>query len=764
MNESLQVKTARPWLRWFLVTALAIGVSMAGAITLAVRDRLALADWALTEGAIYFGFPEATFKFAALEKNHLQINRINMGDELSVKSVRVSYTPETLLNGRIDRVEISGLKLDATRLDSGVLGKIQKLIANNSGKPQSGTPTPLPTVSLQDANVYGQQAGVDFNVQLGAEMNPDQSGTFKAGGRMQFTQSGHQLKADEIKVGGEFNTATKSVKLKFNNIVLSDTTKDIWFSPLTVTGDVQFDGRDAQYDVVVKDTKQRTLSTIKGSFSPAPMRANAKVQIPGLTFSRNGLQPHHISPLARLPYPFDGTVSGLVNIGWQDGKLQTRSDIYLKTAGVIIDKTSVKDVSAKITAHWPDTDNKATLSLNLANARVNHDGLPLEINPVMAKIQVDPLSRTIAYTIMSADIQHMTDPPWITPLNVQAEGLLIPGTVTFTAKVSDRQKTVQLLNLKGKHTLANGEGSADVSVGPFAFTPGILQPSKLAPQLELLQEVSGGVSAQSKLFWSKAGLKGVVETKLDQLSFQTDTISVDGLQARILMSEIWPPRTMGPQLIRAENITTAATLSNPQISFSIRPGDAASSPRLILHHIKSGIVGGQMFIRGMTIDPDAATHSFDLYLQDLELEQVFSLIELEGVTGSGKLSGTIPLSIRDDDVVITDARLTSVSPGILRFQSEQAKQALGGGGEQVELLLRVLTDFRYNELSLGIGRQSGGAASIALHLKGHNPAVMDGNPFNLNINLEGNVDRLLGVVLEGYRLSDRAIRATLKPR
>jgi len=764
MNEGPQPKTARRWLRWFLILVLILIVGIGGAISLAIRDRLALADWALTEGAVYFGFPEATFKFSALEHNHLQIDQINMGDDLSVASVRLSYSSTTLMNGQIDRVAISGLKLDATHLGSGVLGKIQKMIADNSGAPSTGSPTPLPAVSLRDAFVHGRQAGIDFSFTINADMNPDQSGTFNATGNVQSEQLEHHLKADEVRVGGEFNAAAKTVKLKLDDIAVSDNAKNIWFSPLIISGKADFDGAKGSYIFSVKDSKQQALSQISGSFDPASESTSANVLIPELVFSKNSLQPQHLSPLARLPFLFDGVVSGSANIDWADGKLQTKADLRLTKLGFNVDKTSIKNGEARFTVRWPSANNKADLSVHLPTALVTQDGIPLKLSSAMTHVVIDPLSKTIDYNLTSVDLQHMADPPMVEPVKIQAEGQLTQKTVTLDAKVFDKQKSVSLVTFKGKHTLAIGEGSADVMIGPLTFAPGIFQPAELASQLGLLQDVNGEIAGQSKLFWSKAGLKGVVETRIDQLAFRTDTISVDGLQGRIMLSEIWPPRTMGPQLVRANNISTAASLNTPEISFSIRPGNETSSPRLTIHHLKSGIVGGQMFIRGMTIDPSDTTHSFDLHLQELDLERVFSLIELEGVSGNGKLSGSIPLSVTGDDVVISDAQLASVAPGILRFQSEQAKQALGGGGEQVELLLNVLTDFRYDELSLGIGRQSGGAANFALHLKGHNPAVMDGHPFNLNINLEGNVDRLLAAVLEGYRLSDRAIRATLNPR
>jgi hypothetical protein len=145
------------------------------------------------------------------------------------------------------------------------------------------------------------------------------------------------------------------------------------------------------------------------------------------------------------------------------------------------------------------------------------------------------------------------------------------------------------------------------------------------------------------------------------------------------------------------------------------------------------------------------------------LERLLELFALEGVAGSGTVSGRIPLIIDDERVRVEDALLAADGDGVLRFRSAAARRVLDAGGEQAQLLLQVLEDFHYQVLSLAIDHGDGDAV-MRLSTKGHNPAVKDGHPFVLNINLSGNLEQLLGVVLEGYRLSDRAIRATVGGR
>ena len=175
----------------------------------------------------------------------------------------------------------------------------------------------------------------------------------------------------------------------------------------------------------------------------------------------------------------------------------------------------------------------------------------------------------------------------------------------------------------------------------------------------------------------------------------------------------------------------------------------------------SSLIGGQISIDNFIIDPKAKKHDLTVHVSKLDLEELFTLLELDGVAGTGHLTGKIPVSLENNDLVIRNAKLATDTPGVLQFRSEKAKQALGGAGEQVDLLLRVLSNFHYNKLSLIINRKLSHNAIVNLRIDGKNPDVMESRPFNLNINLEGNIDKLIAVVLEGYRLSDKAIRSTV---
>jgi len=321
--------------------------------------------------------------------------------------------------------------------------------------------------------------------------------------------------------------------------------------------------------------------------------------------------------------------------------------------------------------------------------------------------------------------------------------------------VLDTASQHKLAEASGFHNLKRGTGEVYLKTPTLVFSKQNLSPKIISPRLSVLQETTGQMSLSSQLQWDASNLKSKGSINLSDLSVATDTIAVKKINTDLSLSNLWPLATRKPQQIKISNISSGLDLKNPEITFSLK------GTSVLIHKFIAQFIGGNIQIDNVTLNPEKKQHALTLNLSHLNLERLFNLIELEGVTGTGQMTGKLPLILSKDDIIITDGILVSDKPGVLQFRSEKAKQALGGAGEQVDLLLRVLSNFHYKKLSLKINRQKSHNAVVNLHIEGNNPTVMDARPFNLNINLEGNIDRLLETVLEGYRLSDRAIRDTV---
>ena len=137
----------------------------------------------------------------------------------------------------------------------------------------------------------------------------------------------------------------------------------------------------------------------------------------------------------------------------------------------------------------------------------------------------------------------------------------------------------------------------------------------------------------------------------------------------------------------------------------------------------------------------------------MPLERLLEEWKVEGLEGTGLISGAIPVSLRNSGVEINDGKLDGQRHGVVRVDFGSARETLTSAGEQVELAVRTLEDFHYRELSIGVDMPSDGELTLAIGLDGNNPAVLEGYPFRFNINLSGKVEPILDAIQAGERIS-----------
>ena len=69
-------------------------------------------------------------------------------------------------------------------------------------------------------------------------------------------------------------------------------------------------------------------------------------------------------------------------------------------------------------------------------------------------------------------------------------------------------------------------------------------------------------------------------------------------------------------------------------------------------------------------------------------------------------------------------------------------------------------DFHYDTLEIELDGSPSGDGAITLRIKGRNPAVLEGHPFNLNIRFESNFDQLVALALRSMTAARELLRQT----
>lgn len=776
------------------------GIFVVLILALGLVFRVPLLDAGLRTALDARGFSGVAMRVEHLGWSRLEIRDLDYsGDfELQARSIRIGYQPLDLLTGRLNTIEVDGVRL---RLD------LTEGMPSFSGTGGGGAPplTMLPSVQLTDAHIELLTNAGEIVGPIDARLEPDQDGALRgtlafqlegAGGRITGNAEG-RLTADR-RVIGAFDIKDGEIALPgpaggFVLRGLSGHGKADWTAngaqeisialsmPEATLAGVRFG--DAKADVSMRGAQPNTAATL---FLSAAQVAHGNLSFRDLQIDQ-GIDIQFKDKEIALTSLDNGIIS-VTDIRF--GKVLTVHDpllLHLQIKSeplILVTKPFEPDMTARfdffaqadpVRMTFKDGTSKGRL-LNVSQSDLSVTGsyepgealevetsldastivLPVEnfsAHAVHAEATLPPgQNPALRYTI--GTLTHDASPPLFAPLSVSGRAELAARTVNFSTEVTGADASVRV-KATGKHSLETGQGRANLQLTPLDYRPGGAQPGTLLPSLADLKEVSGHIEAQSALTWTAKGLGGTARVQVSNLSFQTALAQVEGLSLDLDLDQVFPPASPPGQSLRIGRIDPGVPIEDLSLNFQMLPSD---TPSLSLDQGAFRLAGGVFRLTQVTLDAARDRQELPFQVQDLDLSEIFALLGVEGLSGTGRLDGPLPVQIVAGRPKFTGGRLAADAPGRLEVRSERVRQALGAAGESAGLLLRALEDFRYQELSLTIDQPSKETAILGLSMLGHNPAVLDGYPFRININLETNPEKLLGALQEAYSVSGRAMR------
>lgn len=159
---------------------------------------------------------------------------------------------------------------------------------------------------------------------------------------------------------------------------------------------------------------------------------------------------------------------------------------------------------------------------------------------------------------------------------------------------------------------------------------------------------------------------------------------------------------------------------------------------LHLDHTEMSVLGGIVNIDPMAFDINSTTHEIVLQVEDIDLEQILLMVGQEGLSGTGKLSGSIPIHHLDSAVAIDEGRLVNTTKGHISYKIDAEASS-----RQSEIAIQALQGFHYDVLDATLTYQVNGDYTILVRLEGRNPELYDGFPVAFNVDLSGSLPELI---------------------
>lgn len=136
---------------------------------------------------------------------------------------------------------------------------------------------------------------------------------------------------------------------------------------------------------------------------------------------------------------------------------------------------------------------------------------------------------------------------------------------------------------------------------------------------------------------------------------------------------------------------------------------------------------------------------FDLPLvfERLSLGELLRQYPSDNVAINGKVSGTLPLAWRNNQLTLKNGYLNALAPGGHVAVDSSALTSMAGENPSLRTLAAVLENFTYRTLSSEINYDDNGKLNLQLQLNGFNPDVEQGRPVEFNLTLQEDLPALI---------------------
>jgi hypothetical protein len=339
----------------------------------------------------------------------------------------------------------------------------------------------------------------------------------------------------------------------------------------------------------------------------------------------------------------------------------------------------------------------------------------------------------VSSTLSVTAIESLATPARWTPVSLRASAKGEGEGLSFDAEISDALG-VWVLEAAGRYE--DGRATSRVTLYPISFLSGATEIRDLSPFLaDYVEDASGTVGFEAEVVWGPEGLQGAGDLSLRDFGATVAGIAVSGVNTSTSFAALLPPATLPEQRAEIGRIDLGVPLERGVVVYELESGGPLAVSRLAFD-----LAGGRVYAEPFTVDSAEVNDiGFVLRAEEVELAQMLALSRIEGLQGTGVLSGRIPVRMSDRGLQLDEGILAAETDGVLRYTPENLPAFLQGDDLRSRMLREALTNFHYEELSVTVASESGenGEQRLTLNAQGANPDFLEGHPIELNFDFQG---------------------------
>jgi hypothetical protein len=731
------------------------------AVTLLWIVQLTVLPWIVgrrTAAALAaLGFRNATFTVRNVSLQRAVVTQIaGPADEPTVNAAVVTYSPWSLLRGRLSSIQLTGVQVtvDASR------GAIWLSLARqgSAGAPTTGGGLPFEQIVLRSSNLVLRAKGAEYWLSVLATLQND-------AGKLKLHAEAHAADS-AMAVDGTLETAPPGrVELALH---VSRWSID---KPRLVLRDLRVQLALAQAGGAWQILPQSRATLGAVEFADWTLAAHDAAQ-PVAQIQLQPVQPGQGSAAGNTALPAtlvmqDASLlraDGTVKLPHIQAKLPLRASADSSGISIAVDPASTLAVAGAsvgdVAVDLPQAHVSGTLKL-AAGAGPSLDGM-VDFAGAAAKLGLFwvrdaggklPVRYNVAGAAANGRLAAAAVGVKSTPLpGLVASAALIDGRLALEADWPVLKEAS--VHATGAFDLASGPPRGHIGLEIPQFT--LIDPDEVGSLLPMFHGLSvlGTFSGSGQVKLEV----GHVQPHLDlhahdvQVSDRQYDLEIDGLSANATIDGFSPLTTPGGQGVYVSQAHVGKLiLANGNATFRVE-----SVQSLLIERMSCQWQGGNVYTDAFRIDRTPSSLDLTLSGEDLDLKSVLATFLPEQASGDGRMYGRLPVKIRWPQIIFGNGYLYS-APGGGTFQlgakmlsqlgdlldKSDPRFATDDSFKQVKArALEAMSDFQYDVLKIDWKSTPTGLFGAA-HVEGKGrQSEGGGHPLSLTVNFP-NMDQAL---------------------
>ncbi len=278
----------------------------------------------------------------------------------------------------------------------------------------------------------------------------------------------------------------------------------------------------------------------------------------------------------------------------------------------------------------------------------------------------------------------------------------------------------------------------------------------------------GRLRSLGKITWKRLGDTLNINSQFNIQALDVDgevgSLKFSGLNTDMKFTQFYPLKSLPNQKIKIKKIEKGINVNNVLATVHVEQEKGLQS-RLRLDNISADFAGGRLGIDQITLDPDENIRRYTIVLNKLKLGELLKFFTVKNLTGTGVLSGDLPIVMTRDGINIDNGFIASTPEGgVIRYTPKDMPDIVKIEGQKEDLVKDALANIHYQDLKIHLNHTPD-KTHLILRFRGFNPDVISGIPILINLNLVGRIDALYasGVVARDLERSlQGGIRSTRK--